>query len=160
MNALVEVDLARCVERNAEDIIVEQGRGHSVAIVGHFPFVERVRASAATCWILELNPGPGDLPAESAAEVLPQADVVAITGMSLVNGTFDGLMAACRPDAYVLLLGATAPLSPVLFDTGVNAISGTILTDIPAAPAAISQAATFRQIPGRKLLTLMRDKGH
>jgi uncharacterized protein (DUF4213/DUF364 family) len=122
--------------------------------------VERVRASAAACWILELNPGPGDLPAENAAEVLPQADVVAITGMSLVNGTFDGLMAACRPDAYVLLLGATAPLSPVLFDTGVNAISSTILTDIPGALAAISQAATFRQIPGRKLLTLMRDKGH
>jgi hypothetical protein len=32
-----------------------------------------------------------------------------------------------------------------------------VLTDIPAALAAVSQAATFRQIPGRRLLTLLRE---
>jgi uncharacterized protein len=158
MNALVEVNLSACVERNAEEIILERGRGRRVAIVGHFPFVEHVRAAAAECAVLELNPGPGDLPAARAADVLPAADVVAITGMALVNGTFAGLMAACRRDAYVLLLGATVPLSPVFFDAGVSAVSGTLLTDLPAALAAVSQAATFRQIPGRRLLTLLRDE--
>jgi uncharacterized protein (DUF4213/DUF364 family) len=38
-------------------------------------------------WILEQRPGLDDLPAEAAAEVIPQADVVAITGTSLINHT-------------------------------------------------------------------------
>ncbi len=156
LNALLEVDVAACVERNAEQIILEQGRGRRVAIIGHFPFVSRVREAAAMCWVLELNPLPGDLPAAQAPVILPQADVVAITGMSLVNGTFEGLVALCRPDAYVLVLGATTPLTPLLFEYGVNAISGTVVTDIPSVLAAVSQGANFRQIGGKRLLTMMR----
>ena len=115
VNALLEVDETGCTEVNAEQVILERGAGRRVAIVGHFPFVERVRQAAAECWVLELRPRPGDLPAERATEVLPQADVVALTGTSLTNHTFDGLVGLCRPDAFVLLLGASAPLSPVLF---------------------------------------------
>lgn len=155
-NALLEVDADACVDRNAEELILEQGWGRKVAVIGHFPFVPRVRQAAGTCWVLELNPGPGDLPAAQASELLPQADVVAITGMSLVNGTFEGLAALCRPDAYVLVLGATTPLTRLLFDYGVDAISGTIVTDIPSVLAAVSQGANFRQIAGKRLLTMLR----
>jgi hypothetical protein len=45
----------------------------------------------------------------------------------------------------------------VLFDRGVNVIAGTVVVDVPAAVQAISQAATFRQIPGKRLLTMMRE---
>jgi len=76
-----------------------------------------VREVAGRLWVLERRPVEGDLPAEMAAEVLPQADVAAITGTSLINHTFEGLMKLCRPDALVIVLGPTAPLSPVLFDT-------------------------------------------
>ncbi len=155
-NALLEVDLASCVDRNAEELILEQGGGRKVAIVGHFPFVPKVRKAAEMCWVLELNPGPGDLPASEAPAVLPQADVVAITGMALVNGTFESLAALCRPDAYVLVLGATTPLTPLLFDYGVDAISGTVVIDIPAVLSAVSQGANFRQITGKRLLTMTR----
>ncbi len=82
--------------------------------------------------------------------------MVAITGMTLVNGTFEGLAALARPEAYVLLLGATTPLSPLLFEYGVDALSGTILLDIPAALVAVSQGANFRQIPGKRLVTMQR----
>jgi uncharacterized protein len=156
LNALLDVDEALCVERNAEEIILERGRGHRVAVVGHFPFVPRVRAAADACWVLELAPGPDDLPAERAPEVIPQADVVAITAMTLVNGTFEELVALARPEAYVLLLGPTTPLSPLLFETGVDVLSGTLLFDIPAALIAVSQGANFRQIPGRRLVTMLR----
>lgn len=154
INALQEVDEAACVERNAEELILEHGTGRRVAIVGHFPFVPRVQAAADQCWVLELNPQDGDLPAASAPQFLPQADVVAITGMSLVNGTFEDLAGLTRPDAYVVVLGATAPLSPVIFEYGVDAISGTIVVDIPTVLAAVSQGAGFRQIRGRRLVTL------
>jgi len=89
LNALLEVDEAICTEINARELILERGVGRQVAIVGHFPFVEQVRQVAAECWVLELHPRPGDLPADRATEVLPQADVIALTGTSLINHTFD-----------------------------------------------------------------------
>jgi uncharacterized protein (DUF4213/DUF364 family) len=156
LNALLDVDETLCVERNAEEIILERGKGRRVAVVGHFPFVPRVRAAADVCWVLELSPGPGDLPAERAPEVIPQADVVAITGMTLLNGTFEDLVALARPEAYALLLGPTTPLSPTLFETGVDTLSGTLLLDISAALVAVSQGANFRQIPGKRLVTMLR----
>ncbi len=156
VNALLDVDTSACVEVNAEELIAERAAGRALAVVGHFPFIPRLRAIAGTLWVLELNPREGDLPAEAAPDVLPQADIVAITGTSLLNGTFDALMALCRPDAYVLLLGATTPLSPVLFRTGVSALSGTQVVDPELVRLAVSQGATFRQIPGRRPLTLLR----
>jgi uncharacterized protein (DUF4213/DUF364 family) len=156
-NALLEVDEAACVEVNAEQVILERGTGRRVVVVGHFPFVERVRRAAAECWVTELHPRPGDVPAERAGEILPQADVVALTGTSLINHTFDGLIRLCRPDAFVLVLGASAPLSPVLFEVGVDAVSGTLVTDPEQVQRSVGQGATFRQIKragGLRLLTL------
>ena len=157
-NALLDVDEAACTEVNAEEVIVERGAGRRVAIVGHFPFVERVRRAAAECWVVEQHPRLGDIPAERAAEVLPQADVVALTGTSLTNHTFDDLIGLCRPDAFVILLGGSAPLTPVLFDYRVDAVAGTLVVDVPAALRAVSQGATFPQIPGKRLLTMMREE--
>jgi len=155
-NALLKVDEAACTEVNAEDVIVERGAGQRVAIVGHFPFVERVRQTAAECWVVEMHPRPGDVPAEQADDVLPQADVVALTGTSIINHTFDGLMRLCRPDAFILLLGPSAPLSLVLFEIGVDGVSGTWVTDPERVLRSVGQGATFRQIKragGLRLLT-------
>ncbi|MDD3824722.1 MAG: DUF364 domain-containing protein [Anaerolineae bacterium] len=156
LNALLDVDESSCVDLNAEDLIVERGAGKRVAIVGHFPFVDRVRQVARESWVLELRPRPGDLAAGQAVDVLPQADVVALTGTSLLNHTFDDLVALCRPEAFVVLLGASAPLSPVLLERGVDAVSGTKVVDVAAAVRAVSEGATFRQIPGKRLLTMAR----
>jgi uncharacterized protein (DUF4213/DUF364 family) len=159
LNALLDVDEAFCAEVNAEEVILERGAGRRVAIVGHFPFVERVRRAAGESWVLELYPRPGDLPAERAAEVLPQADVVALTGTSLLNHSFDELAALCRPDAFVLILGPSAPLSPVLFAVGGDAVSGTLVTDPERVLRSVAQGATFRQIKragGVRLLTQVK----
>lgn len=158
-NALLEVGDSALPELNADQIILEHGAGRNVAIVGHFPFIDRVREAAARCWVLELHPGPGDLPAHQAAEVLPRADVVALTGTSLVNHTFDELMGLCRPGAFVLLLGPSTPLSPVLFDAGLSALSGTVVDDVERVLLSVGQGATFRQIKrrgGLRLLTWVR----
>jgi uncharacterized protein (DUF4213/DUF364 family) len=162
VNALLEIDEAPLTELNAEEVVLERGAGKRVAIVGHFPFIDRARAVAADCWVLERDPGPGDLPASHADEVLPQADVVALTGTSLLNHTFDDLMALCRPDAFVLLLGPSVPLTPLIFDLGVKALSGTRVDDPELVLRSVSQGATFRQIKkagGLRLLTWMKKHG-
>jgi len=157
INALLNVDVDACVEVNAADVIAERGAGRNIAVVGHFPFIPHLRTIAKTLWVLELRPREGDLPASMATEVLPQADVVALTGTSLLNHTFEGLIALCHRDAFVVMLGGTTPLSPVLFEAGVDAVAGTLLTDPTAALLAVSQGATFPQIPGKRLLTMFKE---
>jgi uncharacterized protein (DUF4213/DUF364 family) len=158
INALLEVDESRCVELNAEEVILKHGADKNVAIVGHFPFIPRVREVAEKLWVLEKRPVGGDLPAEMAAEVLPQTDVAAITGTSLINHTFEGLMKLCRPDALVIVLGPTAPLSPLLFDHGVDVVSGSKVVDAAAVLRYIGQGATFKQVKGVRLLTITKEK--
>lgn len=158
-NALLEVDLADCVEVNGEEILLERGAGRRVAIVGHFPFVERVRQVAAECVVVELHPRSGEVPAARSPEVLPRTDVVALTGTSLINHTFDDLMHLCRPGAFILVLGPSAPLSPVLLEAGVDAVSGTLVTEPETVLRSVGQGATFRQIKragGLRLLTYQR----
>jgi len=156
LNALLEVDEDACTEVNAREIILERGADRRVAIVGHFPFVDRVRREARESWVLELNPCPSDEPAERAGDIIPKADVVALSGTTLINHTFDELIKLCRPDAYVLLLGASTPLTPLLFEFGLDAVSGTVVSDIEGALRAIRQGANYRQIPGRRALTMMK----
>jgi len=160
VNAMLDIDEASCQELNAAELLTKRAEGRRVAVVGHFPFVKRLRQVAASCAVLEQRPRPGDLMQDHAAEVLPEADVVAITGTSIINHTFDDLVDLCQPSAFVVVLGGSAPLSSVLLERGVSAISGTTIVDVDAAVRAVAQGATFRQIPGRRLLSLLRtDEG-
>lgn len=134
------------IDLNAAEVIAERGAGKQVALVGHFPFVETLREQVGALWVLELQPRPGDLPASAAAGVLPQADIVAITATTLINGTFAGLMALRNPSALTMLLGPSTPLSPILFDYGVDILSGALVEDIDATLRAVSQGAGFRQV--------------
>ncbi len=115
------------------------------------------RPPTATCW----SCGP-DLPADEAARVLPPADVVALTAASLINHTIDDLLALCRPDAYVVLMGPSTPLWPGLFERGVHrtlrvdVLAGSLVTDIETVLRAVGQGATFRQLKraGIRLVTM------
>ena len=108
------------------------------------------------CGLWRKNPKAGDLPETEAETLIPQADLVAITGTALTNHTLDHLLDLCSPRAYVILLGDTAPLSPVLFDWGVDAVSGTRVTNPELALRCVSQGANFRQIKGVKRLTMVK----
>lgn len=96
--------------------------------------------------MLEMQPQAGDLPASVAPEILPQADIVAITATTLINGTFAGLMALRNPAALTMVLGPSTPLSPILFDYGVDVLSGALVENIDATLQAVSQGAGFRQV--------------
>ena len=164
LNALLDLgrpaeQAAALTEANAEEILIEKGTGRRVAVVGHFPFVDRLRERAAECTVLELRPQPGDVPADRADEVLPHVDVVALTGTSLLNHTFTNLISLCSPGAFVVVLGPSTPLSPVLFNAGAGAISGTVVADPARVFDSVGQGATFRQVKrhgGVRLLTWER----
>ncbi len=158
INSMLDVAEEEAVQVNAADVLAEQGRGKDVALVGHFPFVPRLKAAVRQLWVLEQHPRGDDHPAEAASQLIPRADIVAITSSTLINRTLDPLLAFCRPDAMVMLLGPTTPLSPVLFDHGVDMLSGARVVDEAAVLRTVSQGASFRQMQGVKLLTFTRLK--
>jgi uncharacterized protein (DUF4213/DUF364 family) len=156
INSLIEVDESRCTLFNAGDLLAKKGEGKKVAIVGHFPFIPALRKVAKELWVIERNPWEGDFAEAEAENLIPQADVVGITGTAFTNHTIERLLGICNPKAYVVVLGDTAPLSPVLFDYGIDAISGTKVVEPEAVLRCVSQGATFRQIEGIRLLTMER----
>jgi len=158
INSLLEVDEASCREVNAAEVILEKGAGRRVAVVGHFPFLPRVREKAKELWVIEKNPQEGDFPEARAEDLIPRADVVAITGTALTNHTLPQLLDLCRPGAFVVMLGDSVPLTPVLFAYGVDAVSGTKVVDADLAMRCVSQGANFRQIRGTRRLTLLKSE--
>jgi uncharacterized protein (DUF4213/DUF364 family) len=108
--------------------------------------------------VIEQHPVEGEYPASAAVDLLPQADVVAITGTTLVNHTLDGLLRLCQPQATVMVLGPSTPLSPMLFEYGVNILSGARVIDESAVLRTVEQGASFRQVEGVKLLTFVKEQ--
>ena len=45
INSLLDVDEGTCIELNAAELILEKGKGKCVAVVGHFPFIPRIKKS-------------------------------------------------------------------------------------------------------------------
>ena len=156
INALLPNQPERWVEKNAGDVIAEKGQGKRVALVGHFPFVPYLREQVGHLDVLELRPREGDLNADMAPKVIPQADVVAITSMAFVNGTMEGLLALCAPEAYVIVLGPSTPLSPILFDAGADVICGSYVESIDPVVESILAGDSFRQVKkqGVRLVTI------
>jgi uncharacterized protein (DUF4213/DUF364 family) len=127
-----------------------------VALIGSFPFIPRIKDRVGKLTILEKNPHAGELPAEMASEVLPEADVVAITSMTLVNHTFEDLFKLCAANAVKLLLGPSTPMHPLAFDYGLSLLSGSVITDTEAVIRGLEQGANFRQLhrAGVRLVTM------
>jgi len=158
INSLMEVDESVCRPVNAADILAEKGKGGKIAIIGHFPFVPQLRQVAKELWVIEKNPSGDDFNEAEGAKFIPHADVLGITGTAFTNHTIENLLEMCSPGAYVLILGDTTPLSPVLFDYGVDAVCGTRVAEPEILLKCVSQGATFRQLKGIKLLTLFKDR--
>jgi len=156
INSLLDIDEDRCRILNAGDLIAEKGAGKRIAIVGHFPFIPGLRQIAKELWVIEKSPYKDDFPETEAENLIPQADVVGITGTAFTNHTVEHLLGLCSARAYVIILGGTTPLSPLLFDYGVNAISGTKVIDPQLAMRCVSEGANFRQIKATQKLTMMR----
>lgn len=156
INSLIDIDESKCTGQNAFDILAARGRGKNIAIVGHFPWVSGLRKVARKLWVMEQKPQEGDLPLQAAEDVLAQADVVGITGTSFINHSIEELLGLSKK-AFVVMIGPTSPLSPVLFDLGVDVIAGVKVVEPEKALRTISEGAIFSQMAGVKLVAMAKD---
>ena len=101
----------------------EFNSGDRVVLGGAFiPFLKEVKRRRQPYLVLEQNPAalkpeemPFYRPGELAAEIVPSADVLLITGATLLNDTLEDLLALARPEARVTVLGPTVGMLPDAF---------------------------------------------
>lgn len=105
------------------DPYAEAVSGKQVAVIGHFPFASAALEKAGELYILERNLQAGDYPDSACEYLLPECDFVFITGSSFANRTAPRLIELAK-NAHTVLVGPSTPLNPVLFDYGVDTITG------------------------------------
>lgn len=92
-------------------------------VVGAFvPFIKELKRRKQPFLVLEKDPEtlkaeemPFYRPAEMARAVVPQADVLLMTGTTLLNDTLEDLLSWAKPAARVTVVGPTVGLRPEAF---------------------------------------------
>jgi uncharacterized protein (DUF4213/DUF364 family) len=101
----------------------EIAAGERVVLVGAFiPFLKELKRRGQPYLVLEQNPAalkPEEMPfyraAERAPEIVPTADVLLVTGSTLLTDTLEDLLALARPAARVTVVGPTVGMLPDAF---------------------------------------------
>lgn len=156
INSLLDLDEQSLKEVNASEVIARHCNDKNLVVVGHFPFVERMKTITRNCWVIEKRPFGDDFPEEKSKEFIPQADVIAISGTAFINHTIEGLLSLCPPQSMVMVLGPSTPMTQLLFDHGISFLSGSRVIDEEAAITTIQQGANFPQVKGARLLTMTK----
>jgi uncharacterized protein len=157
INSLIEINEKQCEPINAFDIIAKKGKDKNIGIIGHFPFTPKLKKQARQLWVFEKRLQKGDLPESVIEKFLPKCDVVGISATTLINHSLEKILKHSRGDAFKIMLGASTPMIPLLFDCGLDVLSGCKITDTDASIASISQGATFKQIKGIQLLSMRSE---
>ena len=122
----------------------------TVAIVGNIrPIIPTIRSRVGKLYVFERG-GIGDegvLPDVASEELLPQSNVVIITGTAIANGTIDRVLDLSRTARYTALIGPSATVIPdPLFTRGVSAIGGVIVTDAEKAMQIVAEGGGTPQL--------------
>ncbi len=127
-------------------------------MIGRFPFADRLRERCGQLWVFErgLDRRQEDFGEEAMEQLLPQADVVAVTATTLLNRTLPGVLACVRPDTFVMMLGPSTPLTPVLFDYGFDVLCGTVIDDPTTVLRAAGEGAVTSQITGVRRVSMWK----
>ncbi len=113
--------------------VVRMPADRSVALIGAFvPVLRKLKVRGGRWWVIEQDPRTlkGDemshfVPADQSRQTIAAADVLIITGVTLVNHTLEPILEAARPDAEIAVIGPTASLLPdALFKRGVRVMGG------------------------------------
>lgn len=146
--------------------------GERVVVVGAFvPFLKALKRTRQPFTVLEMDAAtlkPDELayfrPAEDADAVVPVANVVLITGTTLLNNTLENLLALCRRDARVVVVGPTVGLYPDAFlRRGADVLGGVRITAPDAFLDVLAEGGSGYHFFGRsaeKVVLARRSAAH
>jgi uncharacterized protein len=114
-----------------------------VAMVGYFgPIVSKLHKSGCRLDIVEMNPDRGEdtLTPQQGKKALASCTVAIITGVTLINGTFDEVIAALGNPRAAVLLGPSSPLcGEVFYGTKITHTAGARVVNADAVLRIVSE---------------------
>jgi uncharacterized protein (DUF4213/DUF364 family) len=132
--------------------------GKKVAVVGHFPYLERLLSPVCELIILERRPQEGDYPDPACEFLLPQQDYAFITGSTMINKTLPRLLSLSK-SAKTVLVGPSVTLSPLLFDFGVEDLSGFVVKKPENCLQAVREGDRGAQFEAGTMVNYRKDAG-
>jgi uncharacterized protein (DUF4213/DUF364 family) len=145
--------------------------GDRTVVVGAFvPFLKELKRRNQPFLVLEKDPDtlkaeemPFYRPAGMAREIVPQADVLLMTGTTLLNDTLEDLLSWARPEARVTVVGPTVGLMPDAFlARGADYLGGVRITDPDAFLELLAEGGSGYHFFGRvaeKIVLARRGAG-
>jgi uncharacterized protein (DUF4213/DUF364 family) len=118
-----------------DDIEIQPGI-KAVVVGALVPIIRKLMAAQSDFHILEMDAATlkeKELPyfakASRAPEFVPDADLLVITGTTVLNDTLPGLLAMAKPGAQIIVTGPTASMLPdAFFSRGVTTLGGIMVT--------------------------------
>lgn len=110
------------------DINIENKKvGFIGHLVGkHSGLTEEILSTAKAYYIMEREPREGDLPDSACEYIIPECDIVVITGSASMNKTMPRLLELAEK-ATVVLTGPSVPMCPELLKLGINRLFGNVI---------------------------------
>jgi uncharacterized protein (DUF4213/DUF364 family) len=171
LNALAELCWRRRPHRGVDLLTgadafeaTEINAAQRVVIVGAFgPLLKRLKRRRQAFLVLEQNPAmlrpeemPFYCPTEMAQQVVPEADVLLITGATLLNDTLEDLLGWARPEARVTVVGPTVGMLPDPFlARGVDLLGSVRITDPDAFLDLIAEGGAAPHFLGKSAEKIM-----
>lgn len=157
LNAISQPPEAALTTFDAANWLTEQATDRTIALFGRFPFIEQeIRPFARQVWVFEQNPQAGEFGPLDVETILPQAEVVAITGSSIINHTIDGILPCIQHETLVVILGPSTPLTEKLFACGVHALFGVRVVDVQQVITSVTVGDGFQKIRGLQRVSMLR----
>ncbi len=126
------------VKENCDPIqFVDLGKKKTITIVGAFhSYIRKISETGNRLFVLEKNKKAlrGEfqnyyVEASQYEKIVPDSDVLLITGQTLVNDTIDELLSFVSPGCQVIVAGPSGGIIPdVLFEKGVSIVGGIRIT--------------------------------
>ncbi len=153
---------------DAFDVAEITARDTAVVVGAFVPFLRALRALGARHWVLEKDPStlkpvemPHFRPAGDFRAVIPEADVLLVTGTTLINDTLADLLAVARPSARVVIVGPTVTMVPDAFlARGCSILGGVHITDPDAFLDVLAEGGSGYHFFGKsaKKIVLRRKR--
>lgn len=97
-------------------------------LVGHSGLKEEDLKPCRQYHVLEREPRDGDYPDSACEYLIPDSDLVIITGSAAMNKTMPRLLTIAR-DVDVIVTGPSVPMCPELFALGIDRLFGVIIEE-------------------------------
>ncbi|MCD8316992.1 MAG: DUF364 domain-containing protein [Eggerthellaceae bacterium] len=121
--------------------IIQAAENPNVAIIGHFPHVERYDELFPNLTVFErMCRSNIDTPDTAEEYMLPDANYAFITGVSIVNKTAPRLLELTK-DAHTIMTGPSCVPAQAFFDRGVETIATSYVKDIERAEFSVKTGA-------------------